>query len=313
MRIFDAATRTSLAVYDIGDAPEGLAVDAERNRLVIASGGSSATGERVNFVSLVDGTTTSLALAGDASQVHVDAARDRAYVSMFGLGFVAVIDLTNDSIIKYLNTTGQPSGMSAAFDNRALFLAAGGRIVSIDLETESELTSYSTPSFTNDVVMSNDGRTVYSTSFSGDSVSVAKLEIDRFSGVDRYETAITMSLEQYPDPHPVVYLASGTSFADALSLAPAVGVLNGPLLLNPQDTLRADVLVELQRLDPTTVIIAGGTGVISATVESQIVATGAGVLRLSGANRYETSLSVLQEFFEPGEEITNMYLVTGRN
>lgn len=313
VKIYNASTRALLHTYAVGDAPYGVAVDAARNRLIVASSGDSPAGERVNFVSLIDGSVTSLALVGDANRVWIDSARNRAYVTMFGLGMVAVVNLTTDSLIGYWAIGGQPLGMAPSFDNRLLFVAAGSAIVMIDLEGPQQRASYSTPGFTNDVVMAPNGRTVYSTASQSDAVSVARLEIDRFAGSDRYQTAIEMSKEAYPGQHHTVYVASGTSFPDALALAPAVGVRNGPLLLNPQGTLRADVLAEIQRLNPSTVIIAGGTGVISATVASQIAATGASVQRLSGDTRYATSLRVIQEFFEPGDDIEYLYLVTGRD
>lgn len=315
IKVFNTATRALVTTYDVSDSPEGIALDTERNRLVIASGGSTATGERVTFLNLANGSTTSpITLTGDGSRVYVDAARDRAYVSQFGLGLVTVIDLTDDSVERNLNIGGQPTNMRPTFDNRLLLLAAGSAVVIIDLELGRQRTLYSTPNFTNDVVMSLDGRTVYSTSSTADAVSVARLEIDRFSGSDRYQTAIQMSQEAYSGTHDIVYLASGTSFADALALAPAVGVRNGPLLLNPASSLRSDVRAEIIRLDPDVVIIGGGTGVISATVEQQIRATGADVLRLSGANRYATSLRVLDEFFEASDPDPDyFFLVTGRN
>lgn len=315
VKVYDAATRSLITTYDVSDSPQGIAIDAERNRLVVASAGSTATGDRITFVSLATGATSSIEIPGDGSRVHVDAARDRAYVSMFGLGFVAVVDLATDTIERTLNTTGQPNRMTPTFDNRLLLLAAGGSVVVIDLELGQERTRYSTPTFTNDVAMALDGRTVYSTTSVGDAVSVARLEIDRYSGADRYQTAIAMSQDAYPSTHHTVYIASGTSFPDALSLAPAIGRRNGPLLLNPATTLRDDVRAEIVRLDPDLVIIGGGTGVISATVEQQIRALGVTeVLRLSGANRYETSLRVVDEFFEASDPDPDyFFLVTGRN
>ena len=310
---FDAQTRDVIDSYVVGDAPVGIAVDAERNRLVVASGGATATGDRLNFVDLSDGSVTSLTLADDATFVHVDAERDRAYVSIFGLGFIAVVDLTTDSLIRYLDVSGQIGGMSPSFDNRLLFVATGGRVVTIDLEIERQRTAYNTPSFTRDVVMSLDGRTVYSTSYSADEVSVAKLEIDRISGASRYGTAIAISQEAYPGTSQFVYIASGTSFPDALSLAPAVSVLNGSLLLNPKNTLLPEVLAEIQRLNPDTIFIAGSNLVISDAVEAQLEATGADVFRLEGSSRYDTSQRIVQEFFDDAAGYEDLYLVTGRN
>ncbi len=293
--------------------PDGIALDTERNRLIVASGGSTDTGDRVNFVKLSTGTVTSLSLFDDANEVYVDAARDRAYISMFGVGTVAKIDLTTDSLIGYLGLGGQPSGMSPSFDGRILFVASGGLVKKIDLEIGFERGSYTTPSFTNDVVMSRDGRTVYSTSFSADAVSVAKLEVKRFAGADRYATAIAMSKEAYPGTALTVYVASGTSFPDALSVTPAISFKPGPLLLTARDRVRSDVLAEINRLNPQTIVIAGGTSVVSAAAAAQLAGTGAEIVRFAGSDRYATSRAVVSAIFTDPASFDDLYLVTGRN
>jgi len=313
VRVFDTATQDLLTSYSVGDVPTGIALDAERNRLVVASGGSTATGDRVNFVNLGTGAVTSLAMPGDANGVYVDAARDRAYVSLFGLGFVAVINLTNDSVVKYISIGGSPNGMRPSFDNRLLFVARGSQIATINLELELQRGFYTTPSFTNDVAMSLDGRTVYSTAYNEDAVAVAQLEIDRFAGADRYATAITMSQEAYPGTSNIVYIASATSFADALSIAPAVSYKPGPLLLTARSSVRADVMAEIARLQPLTIVIAGGTGVVSAAAQAQLEATGAEIIRYSGADRYDTSRTIVSEIFREPGGYEDLYLVTGRN
>lgn len=314
VRAFNATTKDVITSWSVGDEPTGIVFDEPRDRLIVAATANNANGNRINFIALGTDIVTSLTLQNGPSEIVVDAARDRAYVSMFFSATVARVDLTDDSLYGYLSIAAQPQGMSVSFDNRLLLVAFSTRVQVIALDDWNQESSWTTTSGTSDAVMAPDGRTVYSSSFSADAVQVARLEIDRFSGADRYQTAIALSQEAYPGTHNIVYLASGTSFPDALALAPAVGVRNGPLLLNPSSTMRADVLAEIQRLDPTTVIIAGGTGVISSTVQSQIEATGASVLRLSGANRYATSLRVIEEFFEPGSPVfDDLYLVTGRN
>ncbi len=279
---------------------------------MISSGGSA---ERVTFVSLADGAVTSVALAGDANNVYVDAARNRAYVSMFGLGMVARINLATNSLIGYLGIGGAPIGMSPSFDNRLLFVAAGGSIVMIDLElgVGGQRASYTVPNFTNDVVMAPNGRTVYSTSSAADAVSVARLEIDRFAGSDRYKTAIEMSKEAYPGTSLTVYVANGDSFPDALAITPAISDKPGPLLLTTRDSVRSDVLAEINRLNPDSIVIAGGTGVISSAVASQLAGTGADVVRLAGSDRYATSRAVVSAVFTEPAGYDDLYLVTGRN
>lgn len=69
---------------------------------------------------------------------------------------------------------------------------------------------------------------------------------------------------------PVAYVANGMDFPDALAGAAAAGLLGGPVLLTPSNGLPAAVKNELSRLRPQRVVILGGTGVVSATVESQV-------------------------------------------
>ncbi len=310
---FNATSKAQLRTWDVGDEPSGLAFDAERDRLIVAAAANTAAGNRLNFIDLGTDAITSLALSIGPSDVVVDAARDRAYVSMNLTTTVARVNLNTDTLIGYQNVAAQPQGLSLSFDNRLLLVAFSTRVQTFALDPWMQAASWTTNSGTSDVVMAPDGRTVYSTAFGIDSLQRARLEVDRFAGSNRYQTAIEMSESGYTSTHHTVYLANGESFADALSLAPAVGVRPGPLLLNPASTLRSDVRAEILRLDPTTVIIAGGTGVISSAVEAQIEATGADVFRLSGTNRYATSLAVIQEFFEPGDPLDTLYLVTGRD
>lgn len=311
--VFNAATREPIRSWSVGDEPSGIAHDAERNRLLVTATANTAGGNRLNFINLSTNAVTFLTLNNGPSDVVVDAARDRAYVSMFFSSAVARVNLNTDTLIGYQNIAAQPQGMSMSFDNRLLLVAFSTRVQTITLDPWTQAASWTTNSGTSDVVMARDGRTVYSSAFGVDALQVAQLGVDRFAGNNRYLTAIKMSQTAYSSTHHTVYLANGESFADALSLAPAVGVRPGPLLLNPATTLRSDVLAEIQRLDPTTVIIAGGTGVISSAVQTQIEATGADVLRLAGTNRYATSLRVIQEFFEPGDPLDTLYLVTGRD
>jgi hypothetical protein len=89
----------------------------------------------------------------------------------------------------------------------------------------------------------------------------------------------------------VVYIATGENFPDALGAAAAAAVGLGPVLLVQQDSIPGATLTELNRLQPPTVVIVGGPAVVSAGVEAELVALSYtdDVIRLDGANRYETA------------------------
>jgi len=142
--------------------------------------------------------------------------------------------------------------------------------------------------------------------------------VSRLSGADRYETAVAISNEFDPGV-PVVYLATGTNYPDALSAASAAAVQLGPLLLTTPDSLPEVVRNELVRLDPGLVVIVGGEGVVSAAVESQVrsaLPPPVTVRRDAGDNRYETSRIIAERGNFPrtrGGDLFAAFIATGRN
>ena len=101
-------------------------------------------------------------------------------------------------------------------------------------------------------------------------VTVDHMPVTRLGGADRYATAVAVSAATYSPGVSVVYLASGTGFADALAGAPAAGMQAGPVLLVTPTSIPAVVATELTRLHPARIVILGGTGAVSAAVQTAI-------------------------------------------
>lgn len=134
--------------------------------------------------------------------------------------------------------------------------------------------------------------------------------VDRLYGADRYATSVAISQQAYPEGAPIVVLATGSGFADALSAAPAAAVHGGPLLLTDPRTLPASVATELRRLKPERVVIVGGTGAVAGSVVTAVRNLGLTVERVSGVDRYETSRAIVERFFS---EAPTAWLATGAN
>lgn len=88
---------------------------------------------------------------------------------------------------------------------------------------------------------------------------------------------------------PVVYVATGENFPDALGAGPAAAMAKGPILLVTQNSIPGPTGAELNRLAPDKIVIVGGTAVISASVEASLAAYAGTVERIAGANRYDTA------------------------
>jgi putative cell wall-binding protein len=119
---------------------------------------------------------------------------------------------------------------------------------------------------------------------------------ERLQGVDRYATSISISKSGWETSENVV-LASGLDFPDALSAAPLAKQLNAPILLigGGLDTALNN---ELNRLQIKNIFLVGGEGVVSKSIKEQLESKGIIVTRLSGNDRYETSLSIANYIIE---------------
>ena len=117
--------------------------------------------------------------------------------------------------------------------------------------------------------------------------------VSRLAGADRYATAAAVSRSAFAPGVPVAYVATGTSFPDALAGGVAAGRQRGPVLLVAPTALPATTRAELDRLNPARIVVLGGPSVVSDAVASALrpYTTGT-VTRLSGVDRYATAVAV---------------------
>jgi putative cell wall-binding protein len=142
--------------------------------------------------------------------------------------------------------------------------------------------------------------------------------VSRYSGVDRYAAAAAISAGNYAPGVDRVFVATGGNFPDALSGAPVAGATDTPILLVPPGNVIPQVVKnELVRLDPDKIVVLGGPGSVSTSVQTQLGAydndtntPASAVQRLSGTDRYSASASIVSEYFEPGD-ISTLYVATG--
>jgi putative cell wall-binding protein/V8-like Glu-specific endopeptidase len=130
-------------------------------------------------------------------------------------------------------------------------------------------------------------------------VGWAPQTVSRLAGPDRFATAVAISQATFPAPPvPVVYVATGRDFPDALAGGPAAALEGGPVLLVTRDAIPPVVAAELTRLQPGAIRILGGSAVVSDAVRSALGAfTTGGVTRLDGPDRYATAAKVVETIF----------------
>ncbi|MCA0172801.1 cell wall-binding repeat-containing protein [Bacillus sp. RAR_GA_16] len=136
------------------------------------------------------------------------------------------------------------------------------------------------------------------TNISGEQVTKS-LNVKALVGSDRFETAVKISKEIYPEGfkdnknEKTVVLTNGLGYADALSVGPLAAQLgNAPILLTRGASLDSFTKQEIQRLGAEKVLLIGGKSAISATVEKQVKGLGVTTERIGGVNRYETNIMI---------------------
>jgi putative cell wall-binding protein len=136
--------------------------------------------------------------------------------------------------------------------------------------------------------------------------------VERIAGTDRYATAALVSRQVFPAGTPVVYVATGERFPDALAGGAAAAAVGAPVLLVRGASIPDPTAEELRRLRPGRIVVLGGTGAVSAGVQAALGAFefGPTVERRQGRERFETAAAISAAAFPAGVETA--YLATGR-
>lgn len=135
----------------------------------------------------------------------------------------------------------------------------------------------------------------------------------RISGDNRYATSAAIS-RTFDANAAVVYVASGENYPDALAVAPVAASDGAALLLVGRNSIPVEIAAELTRLNPTHIVVIGGTGAISEAVFGTLTgyAGEGGITRLGGLDRYETARITVRDHWTDGSAGL-VYVASGQN
>ncbi|WP_392486736.1 N-acetylmuramoyl-L-alanine amidase [Haloimpatiens sp. FM7315] len=132
-------------------------------------------------------------------------------------------------------------------------------------------------------------------------------KMNRIYGNNRYDTSVSVSEKNFTASDNVV-IASGQSYADSLCAAPLAKKLNAPIIL-VQKNLNEKAKNEILRLKAKNAYIIGGNGVVSTSVETELKAKGLNISRISGVDRFGTSIEVAKKL----NSFNKAFVVLGTN
>lgn len=139
----------------------------------------------------------------------------------------------------------------------------------------------------------------------------------RLIGQNRYATAVEVSKENFENKSAKsVVITGGEAIMDGLSAVPLASVKEAPILLADKNGLSSATMSEIDRvLDKTyakTLYIVGGKSSVPESVEKQLKDRfDVAVVRLAGANRYDTSLEVAKRLSYDEKADKNVFVVGG--
>ena len=119
-----------------------------------------------------------------------------------------------------------------------------------------------------------------------DAITSAGFQAVRYNGTDRYDTALQIATKGLNDPS-IIFLTTGTNFADALSAGAAAGFKTGALLLTNGTTMPPSVTAYLQAHPSDSLYAVGGP---AATASPSAIG-------ITGSDRYDTAKKVATTFF----------------
>lgn len=133
--------------------------------------------------------------------------------------------------------------------------------------------------------------------------SAQDIQSARITGSDRFEVAVNISKKGWHQNADTVIISNHLAYADALSASPLAYKLNAPILLTQPYRLTDTTKKEIRRLNPTKIIIIGGTGSISHKVETELKSLTSSVERLSGKDRFEVAYKISKKLSNNGQAI----------
>jgi hypothetical protein len=212
------------------------------------------------------------------------------------------------------NTSFSPDGLTIAFMVSGGSGAAANEIRTVAHNTDPSATSNPDTVVTPKISVTADTTLSYR--------SETRKQVVGLAGGDRTATALATSEQEWKDytdaadyrrPAHVAVLSRSDTFADALGGASLAAHKNGPLLLTGSTSLDHAVLTELQRIlaPGSTVYLLGGTSALSPDVASAVQAAGFAVQRISGSDRYQTSVAIAKAAVSGVP--SNILIATGQN
>ena len=130
------------------------------------------------------------------------------------------------------------------------------------------------------------------------------------AGEDRFETAITISNSWKKSQEAI--LVNSTATSDLLCATVLSSQIDCPILLTDKNKINESTINEIKRLNVNKLYLIGGADVINESIEKELNRDSIKTERISGKNRYETSINVANKINKL-KKLDTVILVNGEH
>lgn len=137
----------------------------------------------------------------------------------------------------------------------------------------------------------------YTGGFDSSDTTESSVKVTSMIGANRYDTAARISKAGWSSGSSKVIIANGLNEMEGIISNPLAASYDAPILLVSDNAVRSETETELKRLNPSEVIIVGGTSSVKSSIESKIksIVPKASVRRINASGEINLSVAIAKE------------------
>lgn len=139
----------------------------------------------------------------------------------------------------------------------------------------------------------------------------AGLEVARYGGSGRYETAALINDAYFPGTVDTAFITAGANFPDALSAAAVAGRIGAPIYTTLQECLPGSIRESLSARAPRATVVMGDTKSVGTNAGNSLGCLAAGTPSISGTAAVGSTLTAQAGAWTPGTSFTYAWTVNG--
>lgn len=204
-----------------------------------------------------------------------------------------------------LNFPDALAASGAAGSRHAPVVLVDGRQGELDAETGSLLTELGVTS----VSIAGDANAI--SAGIEQSLRAMGVEVARYGGAGRYETAALINDAYFPGTARTAFLAAGTKFPDALSAAALAGLIGAPLYTTQTECVPRPIRDSMNARSVTALVVLGDENSVSANAANRLGCLSVGQPSVTGSPVVGNSLQASPGVWSAGTSFSYSWLVDG--